>query len=231
MSVVDDVGHGSPGESVESDCKPATELSGITGHRDAPGARLAFLTPGGGWGGSEAPVLRAIELARGLGLEVTSLKRNWGNDYSDHHVGQTGSFAADLSNGYAPTPEMDEVAVRIAAHLGHQHWSAGLLNADYQGVRAQLIWRAPDHYNHVHFGIRVANQRQGWYRFIRQPPVMTGDDITLWQQRVANHGWPIEVDGAYGPASDRMCREFQARKGLEADGIIGPATWRVTFEP
>lgn len=225
-----DMAQDRPEEQLEPDCKPATELSGITGHRDPPGARLAFLTPGGGWGGSEAPVLRAIEVARGFGLEVTSLKRAWGNGTSDHHIGQTGSFAVDLSNGHSPTPEMDALAAELARRIGPQVWEGGLLNIEDQGMRAQLIWRWPNHYNHVHFGVRRFAGGSGWSRFIRQPPVMVGEDVRTWQRRMSQRGWTITVDGAYGSASEGVCRRFQAERGVEVDGIVGPVTWRATFD-
>lgn len=67
-------------------------------------------------------------------------------------------------------------------------------------------------------------------RYLRQPPIMRGDDVRRWQARMAERGWRITVDGAYGPESERVCRAFQAEKGLEVDGIVGPKTWRMTWE-
>ena len=110
--------------------------------------------PGGGWGGSVAPVQRAIVIGRRNGLTVTSAKRSWGNTGSDHHTSQRRSFAADMSNGTSPTPQMDRTAQVIAAACGHSGWKGGLLNVQANGYRVQLIWRYPNHYNHVHVGVR-----------------------------------------------------------------------------
>ncbi len=84
-----------------------------------------FLRPGGGWGGSEASVRRAIRIATDNGLTVTSTKRSILSSGSDHHVSQKMAFAADLSNGSSPTPQMDKTARDIARALGHPGWRGG----------------------------------------------------------------------------------------------------------
>ncbi|MDQ3569036.1 MAG: peptidoglycan-binding protein [Actinomycetota bacterium] len=66
-------------------------------------------------------------------------------------------------------------------------------------------------------------------RLIRQPPIMQGEDVRMWQARMAERGWKVTADGAYGPASEAACRKFQAEKGLEVDGVIGPQTWSTTW--
>lgn len=62
-------------------------------------------------------------------------------------------------------------------------------------------------------------------RYLTQPPVMHGDDVTLWQRQMHARGWDVGVDGAYGPASEDTCRAFQKEKGLDVDGVVGPKTW------
>jgi hypothetical protein len=66
-------------------------------------------------------------------------------------------------------------------------------------------------------------------RNLRQPPVMTGEDIHRWQAQMAHRGWRIEVSGAYDAASDHVCRQFQAEKGLGVDGVVGAKTWKATW--
>ncbi|HST47789.1 hypothetical protein [Jatrophihabitans sp.] len=119
----------------------------------------SFLAPGGGWGGSEAPARRAIPIGSRNGLVVTSLKRSTGSTGSDHHVSQRHSFAVDLSNGTAPTPQMLRTARQIAAAMGYAWPANGYLQTatTARGYRAQLIYNSsvvPDHQNHVHFGVR-----------------------------------------------------------------------------
>ncbi len=66
-------------------------------------------------------------------------------------------------------------------------------------------------------------------RFIKQPPEMDGADVRMWQQKMAERGWSIAVDGAYGPGSAAICGQFQREKGLTDDQIIGPMTWNMTW--
>jgi Putative peptidoglycan binding domain/N-acetylmuramoyl-L-alanine amidase len=60
-------------------------------------------------------------------------------------------------------------------------------------------------------------------------PMLSGADVTMWQQQMANRGWSISVDGFYGPASETVCRQFQAEKGLPVDGIVGVFTWTASW--
>lgn len=60
--------------------------------------------------------------------------------------------------------------------------------------------------------------------------VMTGDDVRTWQVQMGKRGWNLVADGVYGPRSADACRAFQREKGLAADGIVGPATWKATWE-
>ncbi|MGB3135714.1 MAG: peptidoglycan-binding protein [Nodosilinea sp.] len=56
-------------------------------------------------------------------------------------------------------------------------------------------------------------------------PFTSGGDVLTLQQQLTRHGIPIAPDGVFGPASDRAVRQFQASRGLVADGIVGPQTW------
>lgn len=51
-----------------------------------------------------------------------------------------------------------------------------------------------------------------------------------WQEKMAQRGWRIEVDGVYGAKSAEICKKFQREKGLVVDGIVGPQTWAMTWK-
>jgi hypothetical protein len=127
------------------------------GFDDKAGAP-ALGAPGGGWGGSQVPIQRAMRVAARNGLTITSNKRNSGSTTSDHHVNQRRSYAADMSNGSRPTPQMDRTARQLAAMLGHPNWRGGVLNVQSGPYRVQLLWRTTvggNHFNHVHCGVRM----------------------------------------------------------------------------
>lgn len=66
-------------------------------------------------------------------------------------------------------------------------------------------------------------------RFTEGQATMKGDDVRMWQARMRERGWQIQVDGVYGPASKRVTAQFQQEKGLGVDGIVGPLTWAAAW--
>lgn len=90
----------------------------------------------------------------------------------------------------------------------------GVWTADVSGVPAPPVLGAPR-----------------WPgRYLRnQSPMIHGDDVRDWQQRMAVRGWRIAVDGWYGPASAAVCRAFQQEKHLSVDGVVGPVTWAAAW--
>lgn len=62
-------------------------------------------------------------------------------------------------------------------------------------------------------------------RFVMlRSPFMKGENVRAVQQALAGSGISVQVDGVFGPDTDKAVREFQTRKGLKSDGIVGPAT-------
>src|SRR5690606_28221162 len=55
-------------------------------------------------------------------------------------------------------------------------------------------------------------------------PGMSGPEVRAVQVALVAAGYPIIADGTYGPRTEAAVRDFQARNGLEVDGLSGPAT-------
>lgn len=66
-------------------------------------------------------------------------------------------------------------------------------------------------------------------RELKQPQAMKGADVRKWQAQMKARGWSIVVDGVYDGSDEAICRKFQAEKGLEVDGAVGPITWRAAW--
>lgn len=57
-------------------------------------------------------------------------------------------------------------------------------------------------------------------------PRMSGDDVKELQTLLDNHGFPCgEIDGVFGPATDKAVKSFQKANGLTVDGKVGEKTW------
>ena len=73
--------------------------------------------------------------------------------------------------------------------------------------------------------------KDAYYRLIRlKTPPMSGEDIRTWQTQVNWFQYGLDVTGVYDEASEKVCRDLQQKRGLVVDGIIGPETWRESFE-
>lgn len=55
-------------------------------------------------------------------------------------------------------------------------------------------------------------------------PDSTGPEVEQVQIALVALGYPIAVDGTYGPRTEAAVRDFQAANNLEVDGIAGPDT-------
>ena len=52
-----------------------------------------------------------------------------------------------------------------------------------------------------------------------------GEGVRMVQNRLNQLGAKLDTDGVFGPATKQAVIAFQKRKGLGADGIVGPKTW------
>lgn len=64
---------------------------------------------------------------------------------------------------------------------------------------------------------------------VKNKPVLKigdkGDWVKVAQARLVVNGFPIDVDGDFGPQTKEAVIKFQALYSLVKDGIIGPKTW------
>jgi hypothetical protein len=55
-------------------------------------------------------------------------------------------------------------------------------------------------------------------------PRMEGSDVLKLQESLKKAGIVVGTDGEFGPATDKAVKEFQQKKGLKPDGIVGSKT-------
>lgn len=58
----------------------------------------------------------------------------------------------------------------------------------------------------------------------RRISIMKGDDVRWVQFELVEAGYDIEIDGKFGPASDKAIRAFQSSCKITVDGKCGPTT-------
>ena len=114
-------------------------------------------------------------------------------------------------------------SLAVDGHFGSQTEAAviefqGRCGLIQDGVVGPATWEAL----HAPSTPTPAPEGEFWARQGEQ-----GEHVAAVQRLLSGrHGYPLSVDGDFGPATLRAVVDFQGRHGLEPDGIVGPATWR-----
>lgn len=56
------------------------------------------------------------------------------------------------------------------------------------------------------------------------------DEVYILQKLLRKSGYSVDVDGDFGPKTDKIVRDFQFSHSLIADGIVGARTWSELFK-
>lgn len=52
-----------------------------------------------------------------------------------------------------------------------------------------------------------------------------GDSVRECQELLRKYGFTLDIDGEFGPVTEKAVKDFQKSVGLEVDGEVGPNTW------
>lgn len=153
----------------------------------------------------------ALQLAKKHNLRLTSAYRSpthplsIRNPKSDHIRGQAYDFAGTYAN-----------MNRFASELYRTGMYKQVIFNDRDYVRG---YKVGGHMDHVH----VAWQGQGYKDENRNGRIDLGEKggIVETIQKLLD----INIDGYYGPDTQKAIKDFQEKHGLEVDGVTGKNTW------
>lgn len=75
---------------------------------------------------------------------------------------------------------------------------------------------------------RPSSVRKGSYDSLElTSPHRRGPHVEQVQRLLRRHGISIQVDGIYGSSTEGAVRSFQRVRGIQADGVVGPVTYRI----
>jgi peptidoglycan hydrolase-like protein with peptidoglycan-binding domain len=60
----------------------------------------------------------------------------------------------------------------------------------------------------------------------RNDDVTQNEDVRYLQRLLNANGYSLATDGAFGPKTEQAVIKFQTSKRIQADGIVGPQTWK-----
>jgi peptidoglycan hydrolase-like protein with peptidoglycan-binding domain len=60
---------------------------------------------------------------------------------------------------------------------------------------------------------------------IRNDRANPNQDVRYLQQNLTKHGYPVSIDGLFGAKTEQAVVNFQKKKQITVDGIVGPQTW------
>jgi len=118
------------------------------------------------WGGSQRVAERALRYAAARGIKVTSTKRDdtatllaGSTKGSDHHTGNAIAYAIDFGTAAQGLAAGDALFGDIVREFGIPALPGSYTRYNItdggKTYSIQLLWRVPDHFNHVHLGVRL----------------------------------------------------------------------------
>ncbi|WP_433513853.1 peptidoglycan recognition protein family protein [Nonomuraea sp. CA-143628] len=185
-----------------------------------------------------------IELAGRAGQNAAQ----WADEYSKNLLDLAArQVAAWCKTHSIPARRLTRAQLRAGQRgiVGHQDVSAVYKRSDHWDPGSNFPWTSfiAKVNHHLNGGTTAqpskpttskpsTSKPSGWPAFPGRlltyrpgKPLMSGADVTTWQNRMKALKYTITVDGQYGPMSSATTKVFQRAEGLPVDGIVGPNTW------
>ena len=155
-----------------------------------------------------------------------------------------------VPNGYSDAPDCEHVYIKTArGELVHASASNGLVTTRDFANKA-IPNGGPTHYGLVagvtYDGVEAAQETAAeaeavstpakaytWrpkYSHLRFQLGDKGNGPKEIQEGLNRLRYGLQVDGEFGPLTDSAVRKFQGENNLEADGVVGTATWKTLID-
>jgi len=166
--------------------------------------------------------------AHGIQLEHAGFARQtavgWDDPYSRAVLGRSAVLAAEICTRYRiPVAWLLAPELRLGRRgiTGHHHVSLAFGRSDHVDPGEAFPVEA--------YLTRVREHLPGPRPTLRRG--MRGEAVAGLQRLLVARGFlagAADVDGVFGPVTERAVRAFQRHAVLEPDGIVGADTWRAT---
>src|SRR5262245_6153270 len=144
----------------------------------------------------------------------------YGAEAANDGVSEPYTDAAHRAHDVLFRAVLDVCRVGSANVVGHREWAPGRKS----DPRYDMGWRRA---RVAALGVSTPGTSTGGRPLLREGS--TGAAVSALQsfmRRVfPSYAGGLVVDGDFGPATAAAVREFQRRTGLDADAVVGPATW------
>ena len=203
---------------------------------------------GGDWGGSMPRALAFAKVAKDFMEEkfskkkaISSQKRSRvktaSGTVSDHYQGNPAAYAVDIP---CNLQQGDLLFDYLMNWFGHPELKSGRwINVIKDGYRYQIGWRVPNHYNHIHIGVKkVGSQPDKAVSGITGTSVPQSTNALLKVGAtndpkvvaILQKALGIQPTGVYDASTSEKVKAFQrvtsdeGGRPLQVDGIVGPKT-------
>ncbi len=190
---------------------------------------------------------------------ISSQKRTRVNtasgNVSDHYDGQDSTYAVDLA---CNVETGDKLLAHLMQWFGHPEYTGGTwFNVVKDGYRYQIGWRVKGHFDHIHVGVKKVDSKDSVSGLADKPAMnspattelnvtaeldkiksgskllksgMQGEDVRTIQAKLKELGFfTKEPNGEYDKDTYNAVKEFQTKKMVRVDGIVGPITYGALY--
>lgn len=130
-------------------------------------------------------------------------------------VNSDGDFKKAVANAAALVRKiMAQEGIPLKNIVQHNHWSGKNCPTNLRNGGKGISWHQ---FISAVNGVQLPQSGSGVLSYGD-----VGDQVKLYQGKLKQAGYKIDVDGSFGPATLKVVKQFQSENGLVVDGYLGP---------